>query len=176
MLEKRRLARSGTSRLLALLVGFSLILAACGTAASPAAPSSQPASSEAAAPSPTEAPAITAPPIDTSAPGPNGGVVVRWFVGLGAGGQPQQLQAEAEFVNNYNNSQKDVYIALEIYNNNVAANILKTQIAAGNAPDLIGPVGVEGLNLFRDQLLDLQPLIDENNYSVEGVPQELVDF
>ena len=56
-------------------------------------------------------------------------------------------------------SQKDVYISLEIYNNNVAANILKTQIAAGNAPDIIGPVGVEGLNLFRDQLLDLAPLI-----------------
>jgi multiple sugar transport system substrate-binding protein len=176
MVLKQRLARSGTYRLLALIVGFSLILGACGTAASPAAPSSQPAASEAAAPSPTEAPAITAPPIDTSAPGPNGGVVVRWFVGLGAGGQPQQLQAEAEFVNNFNNSQKDVYIALEIYNNNVAANILKTQIAAGNAPDIIGPVGVEGLNLFRDQLLDLQPLIDKNNYSVEGVPQELVDF
>ena len=56
--------------------------------------------------------AITAPPIDTTAPGPNGGVVVRWFVGLGAGGQPQQLQKEAEFVDAYNKSQKDVYIAL----------------------------------------------------------------
>jgi multiple sugar transport system substrate-binding protein len=176
MVLKRRGAGSGSYRMLALIVGFSLILGACGAAASPSPSASEPASSQAALPSPTEAPAITAPPIDTSAPGPNGGVVVRWFVGLGAGGQPQQLQAEAEFVNNYNNSQKDVYIALEIYNNNVAANILKTQIAAGNAPDIIGPVGVEGLNLFRDQLLDLQPLIDKNNYSVEGVPQELVDF
>jgi multiple sugar transport system substrate-binding protein len=176
MVLKRREARSGMARLLALFMVFALVLSACAGAASPAPASGSPASSQAAAPSPTEAPAITPEPIDPAAPGPNGGVVVRWFVGLGAGGQPQQLQAEAEFVNEYNNSQKDVYLALEIYNNNVAANILKTQIAAGNPPDIIGPVGVEGLNLFIDQLLDLQPLIDENNYSVEGVPQELVDF
>jgi multiple sugar transport system substrate-binding protein len=152
-----------------------LVLGACGTAASPAPASSAPAASEAAAASPTAAPAVTAEPLPQG-PGPNGGVVVRWFVGLGAGGQPQQLQAESEFVNAFNASQKDVYIALEIYNNNVAANILKTQIAAGNAPDIIGPVGVEGLNLFRDQLLDLQPLIDSTGYKVEGVSQELVDF
>jgi multiple sugar transport system substrate-binding protein len=174
MLFKRRLARSGMSRLLAPIVGFSLVLGACGGAASPA-PASQPAASEAAAASPTAPPAVTPEPLPQG-PGPNGGVIVRWFVGLGAGGQPQQLQAESEFVNAFNASQKDVYIALEIYNNNVAANILKTQIAAGNAPDIIGPVGVEGLNLFRDQLLDLQPLIDSTGYKVEGVSQELVDF
>ena len=112
MLEKRRLARRGTSRVLVLIVGFMLVLGACGGAASPA-PSSAPAQSEAAVASPTAAPAITAPPIDTTAPGPNGGVVVRWFVGLGAGGQPQQLQAEAEFVNTFNNSQR-TSTALEI--------------------------------------------------------------
>jgi multiple sugar transport system substrate-binding protein len=96
-------------------------------------------------------------------PGPSGGaVVVRWFVGLGAGGQPQQFAAEQAFVQKFNDSPeaKDkVYISLEIYNNNVAASLLATQIAAGNAPDIIGPVGVEGLNIFRDQLLDLAPLI-----------------
>jgi multiple sugar transport system substrate-binding protein len=124
----------------------------------------------------TPPPAITAAPLPATGPGPNGGTVVTWFVGLGAGGQPQQLQAEADFVNTYNSSQKDVYISLEIYNNNVAASILKTQIAAGNAPDIIGPVGVEGLNLFRDQLLDLAPLIAKTGYSVPGVDPKLVDF
>ncbi|HTC85791.1 MAG TPA: hypothetical protein VK656_03760, partial [Candidatus Acidoferrum sp.] len=119
---------------------------------------------------------VTPAPLPPSGPGPNGGTVVRWFVGLGAGGQPQQLAAESKFVNDFNNSQKDVYISLEIYDNKVAANILKTQIAAGNAPDIIGPVGVEGLNLFRDQLLDLAPLIAKTNYSVPGVDPKLVDF
>ena len=106
-------------------------------------------------------------------PGPNGGQIIRWFVGLGAGGQPQQIQVQTDFVNAFNNdpANKDkAYIALEIYDNKVAANILKTQIAAGNAPDIIGPVGVEGLNLFIDQLADLQPLIDSTGYDMSKYP------
>ena len=65
---------------------------------------------------------------------------------------------------------RTVYISLEIYDNKVAANILKTQIAAGNAPDIIGPVGVEGLNLFIDQLADLQPLDRFDRLRHEQVP------
>ena len=49
------------------------------------------------------------------------------------------------------------------------ASMLATQIAAGNAPDIIGPVGVEGLNIFRDQLLDLAPLIDVDRLRHEQV-------
>ncbi len=68
------------------------------------------------------------------------------------------------------------YISLEIYDNKVATNILKTQIAAGNAPDIIGPVGVEGLNLFIDQLADLQPLIDSTSYDMSRYPAAMKDF
>ena len=112
-------------------------------------------------------------------PGPNGGQIIRWFVGLGAGGQPQQIAAQTDFVTKFNNdpANKDkAYISLEIYDNKVAANILKTQIAAGNAPDIIGPVGVEGLNLFIDQLADLQPLIDSTGYDMSKYPAALDDF
>ena len=77
MLEKRRLAQRGTSRVVVLLVGFMLVLGACGGAASPAPASTAPAASQAAVASATAAPAITAPPIDATAPGPNGGVVVK---------------------------------------------------------------------------------------------------
>ena len=173
--------RSAPRALIALVGVVAILAAACGAASTTTAPSQAAASAAAASEAPsaaavTPAPAITAAPLPPNAPGPNGGVVVSWFVGLGAGGQPQQLQAEATFVDTFNASQKDVYISLEIYNNNVASSILKTQIAAGNAPDIIGPVGVEGLNLFRDQLLDLAPLIASTSYSVPGVDPKLVDF
>ncbi len=177
--------RSVPKALIALAGVVAIVAAACSGSTASTAPSTAPsAAPSVAAPSEappstaaiTPAPAITAAPLPPSEPGPNGGVVVSWFVGLGAGGQPQQLQAEADFVNAYNASQKDVYISLEIYNNNVAGSILKTQIAAGNAPDIIGPVGVEGLNLFRDQLLDLAPLIASTGYSVPGVDPKLVEF
>ena len=42
---------------------------------------------------------------------------------------------------------------------------LKAEIASGTAPDIIGPVGVEGLNLFADQLLDLKSLIQSTGFS-----------
>jgi multiple sugar transport system substrate-binding protein len=169
--------RSGTAPHKILAIGaFVVMLAtACNASASPSASTAASSSAPVAVASASAPPAITPAPI-AAGPGPNGGVVVSWFVGLGAGGQPQQLAAESTFVNTFNASQKDVYISLEIYNNNVAASILKTQIAAGNAPDIIGPVGVEGLNLFRDQLLDLAPLIAKTNYSVPGVDPKLVDF
>src|SRR6185369_12050137 len=170
--------RSGPRRTVTLLGLVAILAGACGASASPvpstAAAPSNGASAPAATPSPT--PLVSAPAVDTSEPGPNGGVVVRWFVGLGAGGQPQQIAAQTQFVNDYNASQKDVYISLEIYDNKVAGNILKTQIAAGNAPDIIGPVGVEGLNLFIDQLADLQPQIDSTGYDMTKYPEAMRNF
>jgi multiple sugar transport system substrate-binding protein len=169
--------RSSFGRLAALASVVTIIAAACGgTSVASQGATAAPAASTGVVATASPPPAVTPEPLPPTGPGPNGGVVVRWFVGLGAGGQPQQLQAESEFVNTFNTSQKDVYINLEIHNNNVAANDLKTQIAAGAAPDIIGPVGVEGLLLFRDQLLDLAPLISSTSYSVPGVDPKLVDF
>ena len=172
-------SRSRPRALMVLLGLIAIVASACSGSTASTAPStaaSAAAPSAAAAATATPPPAVTPKPLAPDAPGPNGGVVVSWFVGLGAGAQPQQLQAEATFVDKFNASQKDVYIALEIQNNNVAANKLKTRIAAGDAPDIIGPVGVEGLNLFRDNLLDLAPLIAKTGYSVPGVDPKLVDF
>jgi multiple sugar transport system substrate-binding protein len=53
---------------------------------------------------------------------------------------------------------------------------LNTQIAAGNSPDIIGPVGVAGRAAFTDALLDLQPLIDATNYDLSDFDQAMVDF
>src|SRR5512135_3123808 len=129
------------------LVGVVAIIAsACGSSTTSTAPSA--AASEApSAAAATEAPSpslvnITPAPI-AAGPGPNGGTVVRWFIGLGAGTQPAQIGPEQAFITAFNNSQKDVYIQYEIVDNTQASNILKTEIAAGNAPDIIGPVGVE---------------------------------
>src|SRR4029077_21011682 len=121
--------------------------AASAAAASAAAPSA----AAAATPLPEESLVIVTPE-PVAAVGPNGGQVVRWFIGLGAGTQPQHLKPEADWVKKFNDSQKDVYLVTEIVDNSIAAASLKTAIAGGNAPDIIGPVGIEGLNQFRDQL------------------------
>lgn len=166
---------SRPSKTLGLLGATVLIATACGSA-TPSPSSVAPTTAPSAAP--TVAPSIvniTPEPIKAG-PGPNGGVVVRWFIGLGAGTQPAQITPEQAFAAAYNASQKDVYLSLEIVDNTQAANILKTEVASGTAPDIIGPVGVEGLNIFRDQLLDLAPIIAKNNYKFTGVDPKVVDF
>ena len=169
-------SRSRPHGLVVAAVVVALLAAACGASATPttAPTGTAAATATAMAPSPSLV-HITPAPV-AAGPGPNGGTVVRWFIGLGAGTQPAQIAPEQAFATAYNASQKDVYLSLEIVDNTQAANILKTEVAAGTTPDIIGPVGVEGLNLFRDQLLDLTPLISSTGYTFSGVDPKLVDF
>ena len=171
--------RPGLAPTRTFLIGTVVVMlaTACNSSASPS-PSATRAAPSGGTPTALPSPStvlITPAPI-AAGPGPNGGTVVRWFIGLGAGTQPAQIGPEQTFITAYNASQKDVYIQYEIVDNTQAANILKTEIAAGNAPDIIGPVGVEGLNLFADQLLDLKPQIASTGYTPTGVDQPLVDF
>jgi multiple sugar transport system substrate-binding protein len=181
-------SRSGPRRL-AALASVALIATACGSStpsastaasagASPAASTSAAASASAsasAAPSPSPSLVqITPEPVGET--GPNGGKPVSWFIGLGAGAQPQQIKAEQDFAKAYNASQSEIYLTLEILDNKIASNILQTRIAAGNPPDIIGPVGVEGLNIFRDQLLDLAPLVQAQGFDTTNIDPKLVDF
>jgi multiple sugar transport system substrate-binding protein len=169
--------RSGPRKLFTGLAAIAILVAACGSTASPApsqAAQASTAAQQTALPSPSTV-LVTPAPLPAG-PGPNGGTVVRWFIGLGAGTQPAQIGPEQKFITDFNASQKDVYIQYEIVDNTQASTILKTEIAAGNAPDIIGPVGVEGLNLFADQLLDLKPQIASTGYTPTGVDPTLVDF
>jgi multiple sugar transport system substrate-binding protein len=165
-------------------------LAPVSTATPGATAATTPAPTGADTPAPTagETPAPTATPVPTpistfdpgiprDQPGPNGGTVVRWFIGLGAGTQPSQIDSEKAFVEAYNGSQSDVYLQIEIIPNTTAADVLKTELQSPeSAPDIIGPVGVEGLNLFSDQLLDMAPIIASTGYTPTGVDPALIDF
>ena len=159
-----RQARFGRLAVLASVI--SLIAAACG-GATPSAPSSvAPAAS--AAPSVV---AITPEPVATGEGGltADGKVLIRWFVGLGTGAQPDQIADEQAVVAAFNESQDKITLSLEIYQNTTAYDILSTQIAAGNPPDIIGPVGFRGFYSYGDQLLDLQPFIEKTNYDLSDI-------
>jgi multiple sugar transport system substrate-binding protein len=169
--------RSGPRATVAIISVLAVLAGACQSSASPS-PSTTASAAAGATQTPLPSPStvlITPAPI-AAGPGPNGGTVVRWFIGLGAGTQPAQIGPEQAFITEYNKAQKDVYLQYEIVDNTQASTILKTEIASGNAPDIIGPVGVEGLNLFTDQLLDLKALIASSGYKPTGVDQPLVDF
>ncbi|HEU4323992.1 MAG TPA: extracellular solute-binding protein [Roseiflexaceae bacterium] len=188
-----------TVSLLTLVLLLGTMLVACGgpAATSPTAstaPTSAPATDATAAPATdataaaptTEAPTAaseepTVPPTNTpvavdtfDAAAAGNRTVVKWYVGLGTGGNPNQIEVERRVVEEYNNSQDKIYLALQIVDNTVAYNTLATQIAAGNVPDIIGPVGTAGRNGFAGQFLDMSELITKNSVDLSVYDEALV--
>jgi len=109
-------------------------------------------------------------------------IVVRWFVGLGSGTNPQQIVLQQSVVSDFNalqdkrtDGKMPILLSLEIVQNNTATDILKTEIASGSAPDLIGPVGIKGRAGFSGQFLDMTPLIAAAKYDMTQYPAKLVD-
>jgi len=103
-------------------------------------------------------------------------VQVRWFVGLGAGSDEGTFEPQNAFVDKFNASQDEIELVIEIVDADSAADTLATQIAAGNAPDLVGPVGIKGRDGFKGAWLDLQPLMDTNNYDLSDYDPAMVEF
>jgi multiple sugar transport system substrate-binding protein len=159
--------KNGTSSaprtLLALLGVFALLLAACGggtTSASPSAAASEPAQSAEAS---VEATAAGEP------------VEIEWYVGLGTGENEEQIPVEEAVVAAFNDSQDAIELILTVVDNTEASDTLATRIAAGDAPDIIGPIGIRGLQSFGDQLLDIGPFIESSGVDLSGIDPALID-
>jgi multiple sugar transport system substrate-binding protein len=151
-------------RLMAIFAVLALVAGACGGSGT----------------APTEAASTTAAETTTTAgstettAAASDKIQVRWFVGLGAGGQPEQITAQEAVVAAFNESHDEIEIVLEIIENEVAYDTLATQMASGNPPDIIGPVGRDGSNSFAGQFLDLEPLIEATGYDVSRWPEATV--
>jgi multiple sugar transport system substrate-binding protein len=103
-------------------------------------------------------------------------VEIRWYVGLGAGTDEPTIAAQQAIVDDFNASQSDIRVVLEIVDNDQAYDVLATQIAAGNAPDIVGPMGIRGRSAFPGVWRDLSDLIDANDYDLSDFDPALVDF
>jgi multiple sugar transport system substrate-binding protein len=156
------------SYFITLLFIASLVLTSCGPTEAPAATT---------APEPTTASEPTTAPEPTEPPVVGEGIEIRWFIGLGAGGNPEEIEKEEVFVEAFNAKYGDKYrLVMDIVPNETAYDVLKTQIASGDVPDIVGPVGVRGLASFEGAWLDLSPYIEQSNYDLSDFPAELVEF
>jgi len=104
-------------------------------------------------------------------------VTVTWFVGLGTGTNSEQIAAQEQVVADFNASQDEVELVLNIAaSNETARDALSTLIAAGTPPDIVGPVGVAGGNAFADQWMDLAPLIESSGFDLSTFDPSLVEL
>jgi multiple sugar transport system substrate-binding protein len=178
--------------LFALLMVASMLLAACGPTPTvpPTEPPPPPATEEPTAvadlptntPEPVmdeatptaEAPTVTPTltPYPTK-PAPVGAVVVRWFIGLGTGTDPVQLTAEQAVVDDFNAAPEratdKIFLQMEVVPYASAKDTILTQIAAGNGPDVIGPVGWNGSSALYGQWADLKA-------EIAAIPDVTKDF
>lgn len=131
-----------------LLIMASLLLTACGPQEAPVV--------EEAAPESEAAPAETGSEAEASEK-----VTIRWFVGLGAGSEPENIPGQEALIEAFNASHDNIEIVVEFVDYEQAPDVLSTQIAGGNPPDIIGPVGWSGVNPFEGLWLDMEPYLSD---------------
>jgi multiple sugar transport system substrate-binding protein len=146
---------------------LAIVAGACGgttTTTAPGGATSGPTTPESAAPgTPAGTPA-------------EGQVEIRWYCCLGGGDAPEQVDVEKKVVEEFNASHPNIKLTFEAVPYAGANDALATEIASGNGPDIVGPVGIGGANAFHGQWLDLAPLIQQTGYDLSGFPQDAVNI
>jgi len=183
---------------LSLLVVASMMLSACGGSAAteapaaqePAAPAQQatatsapPAEEPAATEAPAEPTAVPTPtippPVLTEGEGCDPGATrITWFIGLGAGSQPNDVEKEKAWVDAYNASQTEACVLMNVVYNtgSNSYDALRALIAGGNAPDIVGPVGKAGRANFQGAWADITPLANAAGYDLSQYDPALLEF
>src|SRR5258708_6612046 len=124
------------------------------------------------APSPTIPPTVVSSGEGCAAGAPK----VTWFVGLGGGTDATVTTKEKEWVDKYNKSQTFACVILQVVHNPEARNVLKAMIASGTPPDIVGPVGKIGRELYRGSWADITPLAKAINFDTSKYDPILLDF
>jgi hypothetical protein len=77
---------------------------------------------------------------------------VVWYVGLGAGNVNEQIELASKIAEAFNSSQSE--IELTLYSHPSTATPLQNiseLVAAGYAPDIVGPINITGRQVFPNQ-------------------------
>ena len=84
---------------------------------------------------------------------------IEWYVGLGTGTNPEQIPVQEAEVEAFNADHPNIHLTLTVVDSEQAEQDLATRMPT-NPPDIIGPIGIRGLQGFGDNLLDLTDQID----------------
>jgi multiple sugar transport system substrate-binding protein len=160
--------RTTPSRAAVLVATVALLVGACGPGGGTPAPvGSQPA------PGGSQAAGGSAPaPVQPSF----AAAKLRWYCCLGTGEDPAQIPTEEEVAAGFGTKYPGSSLKFEVVTYDAARDTLSTQIASGNSPDVVGPVGVGGLAAYEGQWLDLGPHITGTGYDTSQYDPAAVEF
>jgi len=154
-------------RRLVVLAAAALAVASCGSTATPA-PS--------VGPSGAATPAATAASAAPATVPPGGPVTIKWFCCLGGGDDPSTLKIFDQIITAFNAGHPNIKLVLDHVAYDGARDAFATELASGNGPDIVGPLGVGGANAFEGQWLDLTSYIAKNNVDLSGFDPGIVSL
>ncbi len=100
---------------------------------------------------------------ETASTGP---VKIQIFVGIGTGDAPDQVALHKQLQDEFNASHEDIQIEFITTLNEEARTKFSTMITSGQAPDLVMPIGIEGVANFEEEWLDISEMVKADNYDM----------
>lgn len=95
-----------------------------------------------------------------------GPVTIQIFVGIGTGDAPDQVALHKVLQDEFNASHKDIQIEFITSLNEEARTKFSTMLTSGQAPDLVMPIGIEGVANFKDEWLDISQMVKDDKYDM----------
>lgn len=133
--------------------------------------------------SPTNAATTTVRPTTVATPYPTHNAIIdyailRWFVGLGPGADPAQVTVEEAVLDDFwgapERKYDHIFMDLEVVPRDAAKETLAIEVAAGNGPDIVGPVGWADANALPGEWMDLTSLIMTAQYNTGYIDPALL--
>lgn len=135
-----------------IVIALSIILSACGTAATKATPAK------------SEQPAATAANNSDTTTGGKAKVVI--FVGMSTGTTPEQTKKEEEMAKQFNDSHPKIEMSFIFVPYEEAKQRFLTMLASGNPPQLACPIGAEGISANYEAWQDITSYIQKDSYDL----------
>lgn len=101
---------------------------------------------------------------------------LRWYCCLGTGEDPTQTPTEKNVAAGFAAAFPGNTLKFEVTTYDAARDTLSTQIGGGNAPDVVGPVGIGGIAAFNGQWLDETPYIEKSHFDLTQFDPAAVAF
>src|SRR5438034_537456 len=156
-------------RWMTLVVVFALVFGACGSKASPSPSAAAPSTEVSPSPEPSQTPVPS--PVFTGPP-----VTLKGFCCLGGGDDPSTDKVFKQVIKDFNASQTHIKLVYDHTAYSGARAQFSTELASGNPPDFVGPLGVGGANAFEGQWLDLNPYIQKEHIDLSGFDQGVLNL